>query len=199
MPTGFKALGNNAVHPGLGCGNGLVNTADLHEHPCSALMGFGDIRLWVAPEQDQHRHRLFETGLDLALLQQGQDDIDPERLVGQQAPDLPADVGCGQPAHAQHAARPGVGHRSRQLRPGHAPTHTNRKDRVLDTQLLTQRRVQPCFCHTPSSQCRAGLWPTARCERSGNHVAAVGADGLADHEVRLFRRQVDGQIGNVLG
>ena len=95
MATRLHALRNDAVDAGFGRRLGFGNRADLHEDLTALAVRVADIGGGIAPEEHDQRRRLVEAGFDLPLLQARQNDIDPERLVGQRARLADARVNLG--------------------------------------------------------------------------------------------------------
>ena len=125
MSAGFDPLGDNGINAGLGSRHGFLNRANLDEDLRAFALSFFHIRRRVSPEEYQDGNVFFQTGFDLAFLQEWQNNIDPKRFISQrpQLLNLLLNIGRRQTTHAQHSTAAGIGDRSRQFRPSHAPTH----------------------------------------------------------------------------
>ena len=150
MAAGLDPLGDHRVDTRLRRRLGLLDGPDLDEHLHPGLVRGFDVRFGVAPEEHRcggrragrggdHRTRV---GGEALLVGLGDDEVEPERPVGQR----PGPLGLGPdvarviPTRAEDPEPARVRDRAHELGPG-APSEPDRKDRVLDAEQVAERRA----------------------------------------------------------
>ena len=87
---------------------------------------------------------LLQARLDLAVVDERQQQVHPERAGGELtgALDLGPDQRSGQATHAEDPEAAGVGHGGGQFRAGAASPHAGVPDRQINAKALTERGLQ---------------------------------------------------------
>ena len=90
MAARFDTLRDDHVHVGRCRPARILGVSHLAEHCCSGGVGPLDIGTRIAPEQAQHRDLLFEADGEEIIHRKVQEQVHPERAVGELA--HPADL-----------------------------------------------------------------------------------------------------------
>ena len=110
MTAGFNALGDDCVDACLGRGLGFIDRPDLKEYLHALIVRLPDVRLGIAPEEDQQGDLRLEAGFELAFLRMIQNPIHAKRLVSRRTErvNLLTDNLGRQPGRAENPAGAGI-------------------------------------------------------------------------------------------
>jgi hypothetical protein len=151
VTAGFESLRDDRIDAGCSSRFRFLHRAYLCEHTDACTPYLFDVRRNVAPEEEQHRHALLDTSVDLAAFQQRKKQPCPEWLRRTSAcvANLLANDARRNAAHAEKAETSGFRDRSSELGSGHASTERRAEDRMLDRQLAAQTRRQHVAASLP--------------------------------------------------